>query len=50
MEMFLFLAALLLVAIAVTVVHRRHQVVTWNRELDQAFGGTGPREISHRRL
>lgn len=47
---FLLLAVLVLTALSVLAVHRRHQVVAWDRELERAFGTGGGREISHRRL
>lgn len=49
MELFLLLTALLLAAIAVTVVYRRHRTVSWNRELEQAFGPAGTRDLAHHR-
>jgi len=43
--------ALALVGLATLVVHRRHQIVAWNRELERAFDAGTRRDISlHRRL
>lgn len=47
----LLVAVLAVVALGALLVHRRHQVAAWERELEQAFGTAGARDIaSHRRL
>jgi hypothetical protein len=47
----LLLAVLGVVALSVLLVHRRHKVVAWDRELEQAFGAHAGRDVvSHRRL
>lgn len=51
MELLLVVTALVLVSVTVTMVRRHRQTVAWNRELDQAFGTTGEREMPrHGRL
>ena len=47
----LLLALLAAVALGAVLARRRHQIVEWDRELQQAFGAHATREIaSHRRL
>lgn len=47
----LFLTALVLVSLCVLAVHRRHQVLAWDRELESAFGVAEHRELPrHGRL
>lgn len=45
----LLLGVLALVAAGVLLVHRHNQITAWDRELEQAFGTTGGRDISHHR-
>jgi hypothetical protein len=46
---FLLLGVLLVLALSATLVHRHQQTVAWGRELDQAFGVDGTREIPRHR-
>jgi hypothetical protein len=46
---FLLLGVLVLLALSATLVHRHLQTVAWSRELDQAFGVDGAREIPRHR-
>ncbi|GAB2744493.1 hypothetical protein [Nocardioides pakistanensis] len=46
----LLLGVAALVALTALLVHRRIQVVAWDRELRSAFGESERREISRRRV
>jgi hypothetical protein len=46
---FLLLGVLILLALSATLVHRHQQSVAWSRELDQAFGVDGLREMPRHR-
>ena len=48
MEVVLLLA-LALVGLGALLVHRHHQAVAWDRELDNAFGVTAQREVPRHR-
>jgi len=45
----LLAAALVVVALAATGVHRHLQAVAWDRELDQAFGTSTKRDLPRHR-
>ena len=49
MELLLLAAALVIVALTATGVHRHQQAAAWDRELDQAFGTNTKRDLPRHR-